>query len=467
MAEGTILLVEDDKLVRLALEAEMQEEGYTVLTAPDALSGLKLECLKDAGVDVVITDLRLPGMDGITFLKEIKKLCPDTQVIVITAYGSVESAVIAMREGASDYLCKPFQYEELSLKLARLMEFRARLQEISHLRRQLEERHYFHNLVGKSAGMRRVFELIETVASDSCAVLIQGETGTGKELVAKALHYSSTRRGKPFVAVNCAALSREVIESELFGHELGAFTGAVRRHRGRFELADGGTLFLDDIDDIPLDIQVKLLRTLEEKEFERIGGEKSLAVDVRIISATKQSLGDMVQAGRFRQDLYYRLRVMAIPLPPLRQRREDIPLFIEHFLRQACTARQIPVKHMHLDALRLLLDYDWPGNVRELENVLEQAVLLSPGEEIDVQALPRDIQTREPSHEVVQLHLAGKERLDLPQIMRTVEGRLVQWALAKAGGNQGRAAELVGIPRTTLRHRLEKEGWNGRQGQEP
>jgi DNA-binding NtrC family response regulator len=207
MAEGTILLVEDDKLVRLALEAEMQEEGYTVLTAPDALSGLKLECLKDAGVDVVITDLRLPGMDGITFLKEIKKLCPDTQVIVITAYGSVESAVIAMREGASDYLCKPFQYEELSLKLARLMEFRARLQEISHLRRQLEERHYFHNLVGKSAGMRRVFELIETVASDNCGVLIQGETGTGKELVAKALHYSSTRRAKPFVAVNCAALS--------------------------------------------------------------------------------------------------------------------------------------------------------------------------------------------------------------------------------------------------------------------
>jgi DNA-binding NtrC family response regulator len=454
MAEGTILLVEDDRLERLALEAELQDEGYTVLTTQTAVNGLA--CLREACVDVVITDLRLPGMDGIAFIKEAKKLCPDTEMIVITAYGSVESAVAAMREGAYDYLCKPFQFEELSLKLKRLMAFHAHREELSQLRRQLEERHYYHNLVGKSAAMRRVFALIEAVAADSCAVLVQGETGTGKELVAKALHYSSPRRAKPFVAVSCAALSREVIESELFGHEQGAFTGAVRRHRGRFELADGGTLFLDDIDDIPFDLQVKLLRTIEEKQFERIGGEKSLTVDVRIISATKRDLGSMVQAGRFRQDLYYRLRVVTIPLPPLRQRREDIPLLIEHFLRRACTARQMPVKRMDHEALRRLLDYDWPGNVRELENVVEQAVLLSPGETIDVQALPWDIHPHKSAEEVVQLHLVGKEHLNLPQILRDVEERLVQWAMAKAGGNQGKAAGLLGIPRTTLRHRLER-----------
>ncbi len=456
MAEGTILLVEDDKLERLTLEAELQDEGYTVLPTPNAFNGLA--SLKDGDVDAVITDLRLPGMVGIAFLKEDRNLCPDVEIIVITAYGSVESAVTAMREGAYDYLCKPFQYEELSLKLKRLMTFRARQMEISQLRRQLEERHYYHNLVGKSAAMQRVFALVDMVAADICGVLIQGETGTGKELVAKALHYNGPRRSRPFVAVSCAALSREVIESELFGHEQGAFTGAMRLHRGRFELAHGGTLFLDDVDDIPLDMQVKLLRTIEEKQFERIGGEKSLTVDVRIISATKQDLSQLVQENRFRQDLYYRLRVVTIPLPPLRQRREDIPLLVEHFLRQACTVREIPVKCLAPEVLRLLLDYDWLGNVRELENVVEQAVLLSSGKEIDVQALPRDMPKHEPSQEMVQLHLAGQERLDLPQILRGVEERLVQWALVQAGGNQGKAAELLGIPRTTLRHRLERQG---------
>ncbi len=454
MTRGTILLVEDDPLERLTLEAELQDEGYTVRTATNATTGL--DCLEGGDVDVVITDLRLPGMDGIAFLQEVNRRRPDTEIIVITAYGSVQSAVTAIRKGAYDYLCKPFQFEELSLKLRRLMTFRARQIEISALRLELAERHRFHHLVGQSASMQRVFRLIETVAQDTCSVLIQGETGTGKELVARALHASSPRRNRPFVAVSCAALSREMIESELFGHEAGAFTGAVRRHRGRFELAHGGTLFLDDVDDIPFGVQVKLLRTLEQKQVERLGGEQSLNVDVRIISATKADLSPLVDDGRFRQDLYYRLRVVSIPLPPLRQRREDIPLLAEHFLQQACTSRHLPMKRLGSDTLRRLLDYLWPGNVRELEHVIEQAVLLSPETEIGVNALPPEFQTRQSSEDVVQLHLADQEQLDLPDILRTVESRLVQWALEKAAGNQGKAATLLGIPRTTLRRRLSR-----------
>lgn len=455
MAEGTILLVEDDRLNRLTLEAELHKEGYTVLTASNAGSGL--ECLKESCIDVAITDLRMPGIfDGLAFRREAKTLVPDLRVIVMIAYGSLESAVTALLEGASAYLFKPFQFRELSLKLTRLMQVSVRLQEISHLPRPLKERHCYHNLVGSSAAMQQAFGLIEKVAEDTCGVLIQGETGSGKEMVAKALHDSSPRRAKPFVAVSCAALSRELIENELFGHEQGAFTGAKWRRRGRFELAHGGTLFLDDVDDVPLDVQVKLLRVLEEKQVERLGAEKSLEVDVRIVSATKKDLNQMVAAGHFRQDLYYRLRVVTIPLPALRQRREDIPMLIEHFLRQACTIRQIPIKCMGPEAMRLLLNHDWPGNVRELENVVVQAVLLSPGEEIEAQALPRELHSRESSPEVVQLHLNGQARVDLSQTLSKVEADMVQWALVKTGGNQTKAAELLRVPRTTLRHLLKR-----------
>ena len=453
MAGETILLVDDDRLERLTLEASLKDEGYRVVSAANAFHGL--ECLHEGGADVVITDLRMPGMDGLTFLKEAKKVCPDTEVVLITAYASVESAVTAMREGAHDYLCKPFRYEELSIRLKRLTEFQAHLREMGNLRRQLEERHHYHNLVGKSAAMQRVFQTIELVAKDICAVLIEGETGTGKELVAKAIHYSGPRKDKPFIEVHCAALSRDVIESELFGHEQGAFTGAVKQHKGRFELADGGSLFLDEVDDIPLDIQVKLLRAIEAKKFERVGGEKSLKVDVRIIAASKSDLSQRVREGRFREDLYYRLRVATVFLPPLRERKEDIPLLAEHFLRRSCASRGIPERRMSREALRVLLGYDWPGNVRQIENTVEQAVLLSPGEEIEAQSLPREIHA-ESNSETVQLNLAGKEKVNLPEILQQVEKQLTSWALARAGGNQARAAELLGIPRTTFRHRLEK-----------
>ncbi len=456
MVDRTVLVVEDDKLERLTLVEQLRDEGYHVLSAAGATEAWAQFQVYKSEIDVVLTDLRMPGMDGMELLQKIKERSPDTQVILLTAYASIESAVGAMKAGAHDYLSKPYRYEELAHKLKRVVAFRDQLREIAFLRGALRGRYAFQNIIGRSPPMQRVFDRIQALAADQCIVLIQGETGTGKELVAKAIHYNSPRQSAPFVAVNCAALSREVIESELFGHERGAFTGALRRHKGRFELAQGGTLFLDELDEIPLDIQVKLLRVIEEKELMRVGGERPIKVDARLVSATKRDLGEMVSEGTFRTDLYYRLEVAKIQLPPLVERREDIPLLVDHFLEEMCKARKISTKRVSAEAMRAFLEHDWPGNVRELENVVEQAVLLAPAGTIEQGDLPARLREERRKNALFRLNLTEREQIDLTALLKQVEEETVFWALSKAGGNQAKAAKLLGIPRTTLRHRLAK-----------
>ncbi|HDI00705.1 MAG TPA: sigma-54-dependent Fis family transcriptional regulator, partial [Firmicutes bacterium] len=358
-----VLLVEDDRVARVPLRDDIAEAGYDVDEAGSAEEALEL--LGKKGYDVVVTDLRMPGMDGIELLERIKAESPDTEVIVITAYGTVRTAVRAMKLGAYEYLTKPFDNEELLLLLERIRRMREVMEENVRLRRRLEERYRLEDMVGKGHKMQEVFRLIRTVASSDSTVLLQGETGTGKELAAHAIHELSPRRDGPFVKVSCAALSRELLESELFGHVKGAFTSAVKDKPGKFELADGGTIFLDEVDDIPLELQVKLLRVLQEREFERVGGTRTIRVDVRVIAATKVDLLERVRRGLFREDLYYRLNVVPIRLPPLRERKEDVPLLMEHFLRKLGAEGRI---EMTPEAMKLLMDYDWPGNVRELEN---------------------------------------------------------------------------------------------------
>ncbi len=450
--KGRILVVDDEKLKRVTLKTQLEDEGYVVETGENAFVGL--EHLRSNSFDVVITDLRMPSMDGLTFLREIKKLSPGTEVIMMTAYGSIENAVEAMKEGAYDYITKPFPYEELSIKLERLMEHREGREEIEALRRKIESQYGYQNLIGRSLPMRMVFEKAEMVADSDVTVLIQGETGTGKEMLANAIHYNSSRRHGPFVKLSCAILNRDILESELFGHEKGAFTGALRRKRGRFELADGGTIFLDDVDDIPFDLQVKLLRVIQEKTFERVGGEQPLKVDVRLICATKKDLLKMVGDGAFREDLYYRLNVVKIELPPLRARGDDVLLLASHFLERLSKEQDRPAKRLSPDVQRILLRYQWPGNVRELQNVIEHGVALSRADTVCVEDLPEYLQRTGTGPEVASLSLNGEQKVNFAEVIRDTEAQLIFWALERAGGNQAKAAELLSIPRTTLRDKL-------------
>jgi DNA-binding NtrC family response regulator len=450
--KGRVLVIDDEKLKRLTLKTQLEDEGYSVEIGENAFVGL--ERLRSGFFDVVITDLRMPSMDGLTFLREIKKLSPETEVIMMTAYGSIENAVAAMKEGAYDYITKPFPYEELSIKLQRLMEHRQGRVQIEALRKKIESQYSYQNLIGRSRAMRTVFEKADTVADSDTTVLLQGETGTGKEMLANAIHYNSHRKHGPFVKLSCAILNREILESELFGHEKGAFTGALRRKRGRFELADHGTIFLDDVDDIPFDLQVKLLRVIQERTFERVGGEQPLKVDVRIICATKKDLQEMVRQGSFREDLYYRLNVVKIELPPLRQRVEDILPLATHFLERLCKARNRPVKSLSPEVQRVLLRYQWPGNVRELENVIEHGVALSHADTIHVEDLPDYLQQASTKKEFLATPLDDQTRIDFNEAVLEVEAQLIYWALERAGGNQAKAAELLSIPRTTLRDKL-------------
>ncbi|NUO05609.1 MAG: sigma-54-dependent Fis family transcriptional regulator, partial [Candidatus Brocadia sinica] len=330
--KSKILIVDDEKLMRVSLEDKLVKEGYAVACLSNAIEGLKV--LQSTNFDAVITDVRLPKIDGIEFLKEIKKLSPDTIVIIMTAYGSIENAVLAMKEGAYDYVTKPFSLEELLIKLRKALKHKDVVAENILLKQQVLSQYGYDNMIGKSDAMKHVFEIINTVSNRDTTILIQGESGTGKELTAGAIHYNSNRRNGPFIKLSCASLNKEILESELFGHEKGSFTGAIKTRRGRFELADGGTIFLDDVDDIPLEMQVKLLRVLQEREFERVGGEETIPVNVRVICATKKDLKKLVQEGRFREDLYYRLHVVTLHLPPLRERKEDIPLLVNYFMKK-------------------------------------------------------------------------------------------------------------------------------------
>lgn len=449
----TILVVDDEKNMRWALEKGLQQAGYRTISAPDGPEGLNL--IDSDGPDLVLLDLKMPKMDGLEVLQLIREQRPELPVIMITAHGSVATAIEAIKAGAYDYISKPFNLEEIQLVIDKALEVRALTEEVAKLRSEVEKKYSFQNIIGKSPKMRAVFDLVERVAGTSASVLIYGESGTGKEMVAKAIHYLSPRRHRPYVQVNCSALPETLLESELFGHEKGAFTGAIARRQGRFELADTGTLLLDEIGELTPSVQVKLLRVLQDRTFERVGGAETIKVDVRMIAATNRDLTQAMAEGRFREDLYYRLNVVPIHLPPLRERVEDIPLLVDHFFKKF--GQNGRAKTLTPEAARRLAEYRWPGNVRELENTIERAVIISRGDRITVEDLPREL--RLPS---VNSH--RRVAFKLPEggaNLEEVERDLIRQAIERTGGNQTQAARLLGITRHTLLYRLEKYGLKG------
>ncbi len=442
-----IMIVEDERILRVSLTDELEEAGYNVEAFENAQDAL--EKLKKKKIDLVLTDIKMPEMDGIQLLEEIKLMRPDTAVIMMTAYGSIDSAVDAMKKGAYDYLNKPFKMDELYMLISRIEEFKRMQEENQQLRAQLETAKG-DVFVGKSEAVQETIKLVNKVAQTDSTVLITGETGTGKELLTQTIQQNSHRKDKPFIPVNCAVLSREIFESELFGHEKGAFTGAKDTRQGRFELADGGTLYLDDVDDIPLDLQVKLLRVLQEREFERVGGSQAIEVDVRVISSTKADLKKLIKEGKFREDLYYRLNVFPIHIKPLRERKEDIPVLIDYFINQQSLQESVRVPD---NVLNRLVEYDWPGNVRELKNIVERLLLLSENGVIKMSSLPAEIYKPEREKQPSQL---GEDSLE--NMVRNYEVGLIQQALEKTNGNKAKAAELLAIPATTLRSKISKLG---------
>jgi two-component system NtrC family response regulator len=444
VAERFILVVDDEEPQRRVLAGFLRKAGYDVeaVGSPDEA----LAVVAARTVDLVLTDLRMPGKTGIELLEAVRGLNPEIPVVVMTAYGTVASAVDAMKRGAADYLGKPVDLDELEVLVARTLERRALVSENKALRAQVESRYRLAGLETSNARMQEAINMAARAAASRATILIHGESGTGKELLARAIHYASPRSRAPLVAVNVAALAETLIESELFGHERGAFTGADREHRGRFELADGGTLFLDEIGDLPRGAQVKLLRVLQEQTFERLGGTKTLKVDVRLVAATHRDLNAMVRSGEFREDLFFRLNVVAITLPPLRERREDVPLLVDHFLRRF--ADEGKPRGISREAMDLLLKHDFPGNVRELENLVHRAVVLARGDTITKADLP--------------LHLGGlkaETKADAGGFAERVmafEKTLIDEALDKAGGVQTRAAAALGMSERHLRYRLKK-----------
>ncbi len=390
---NTILIVDDERNYLLVLEALLSEEGYQVITAEGARRGL--ECIEENDLDVVITDMKMPGMDGMEFMERIQLRQPDLPVIMMTAFGSVEKAVEAMRKGAFDYILKPFKNEVLKLTIGKAIGHHRLIRQNRQLTRELQGKYHFGNIIGKSVQMQRIFDLIEKVAPTKATVLITGDSGTGKELIARAIHYNSPRKNQPFISVNCGALPETLLESELFGHEKGAFSGAVSQRKGRFELAHEGTLFLDEISEMSPPLQVKLLRILQEMEFERVGGSITLKVDVRVVAASNRNLKQDALNGRFRNDLYYRLNVVHVQLPLLRERTDDLPLLTNHFIAKYAKENHQESISISPGAWERILDYHWPGNVRELENVIERAIILSDRHEILVKDLPSEV--REPS----------------------------------------------------------------------
>lgn len=451
---GRVLIVDDEKLMRVSLEKQLRKEGFLVKSMKTAGDALKY--VRNEDYDIVVSDLRLPGLDGIEFLKEIKSISQKTIVIIMTAYGTVESAVTAMREGAFDYICKPFSTDELIIKLERALTYQKATSEVTRLRSEIQELYGQDNIIGKGEAMMKTLGTIKTISDRETTVLIQGESGTGKELIAGALHYNSSRKDGPFIKLSCAALNKEILESELFGHEKGAFTGAIRTKKGKFELSDGGSMFLDDVDDIPIEMQVKLLRVLQEREYERVGGEETISVDVRLICATKVDLAILVKQGKFREDLYYRLNVVAINLPALRERKEDIPLLINYFIEKYSKRLKISRPDISQDTLELLMKYHWPGNVRELENVVEHALVFTSDNKITVQSLPENLKKFESISDKIHLDLQEKDRIDFQDEIAEFERNLIKWAYKKADGNQINMAEILGIPRTTLRNKMIK-----------
>jgi two-component system NtrC family response regulator len=449
----TILVVDDEKNYLLVLSAVLEEEGYEVLTAQGGHEALEIQ--KSSDLDLILTDMKMPAMDGIELLENIKTLDPDLPVIMMTAHGTIDKAVEAMQKGAYSYILKPFDNERLTIYVKKAVSLFQVVKENRQLRETVASQYRFGNFIGKSKPIRDVFEMIRKVAPSNATVLIEGESGTGKELVAKSIHFNSPRRDKSFIAVNCSALAESLLESELFGHEKGAFTGAVARKKGRFELADHGTLFLDEIGELSQNLQVKLLRVLQEKTFELVGGTRPITADIRVIAATNKTLKEEMISGRFRKDLFYRLNVVRIGLPPLKQRKEDIRLLVNHFIDKYAPERKvdIPVKGVDQEVDRLFFDYSWPGNVRELENLIERVMILSPNDTIQVADLPMDF--KDNVHNA--LHLGGiPSDASLYETLATIEKAMIERALKMADNVQAHAAAMLGIGKSGLNQKIKK-----------
>ncbi|MDP2604733.1 MAG: sigma-54 dependent transcriptional regulator [Deltaproteobacteria bacterium] len=448
-----ILVVDDEATQRELVCGYLKKQGFEVLAAPSAERALEL--LRQEPVELILTDQRMPNLSGLELLKAAQAINPETAVIVVTAYGNIETAVEAMKAGAADYLTKPLHLEELLHKIRRIREQCRLYEENRELREALQERHRIEGVIGESGQMLEVISLVGRVAPSEATVLIRGESGTGKELIAKAIHYASPRAARSLVRVNCAALPENLLESELFGHEKGAFTGAIAARKGRFELAEGGTLFLDEIGDLPPHLQAKLLRVLQEREFERVGSSQTVKVNVRILSATHRDLEALMRSGQFREDLYYRLNVVTILLPPLRERRQDLAALMDHFLKLFAAKNGKSIRGFSQEARQSLLRYDYPGNVRELENLIERAVVLSRGDVIGGGDLPLTLEASEEK--------SGHET-QLTAAVEGLERRMIKEALARSGGVQTRAAEDLGMTERALRYKLKKYGL---QGEEP
>ncbi len=444
----SILIVEDEaKMLRL-LQLRLTEDGFTTHTAADAEAGLKL--VHPGAIDLVITDLKLPGMNGLEFLRAVKRVDAAIPVVVMTAYGSVETAVEAMKAGASDYLLKPFSLDEMSLVVNKELATRRLQDENRSLREALGQRYSLQNIVVRSPKMQEVLSTVERVAATNSTVLLGGESGVGKDLIARSIHERSRRHAGPFIKINCTAIPENLLESELFGYEKGAFTGASTSKPGKFELADKGTIFLDEIGDVPPSIQVKLLRVLQEREFERLGGTKTLKVDVRLVAATNRNLRAALEQGTFREDLYYRLNVVPIDIPPLRERKEDIPGLVDHFIARFGRQSSKQITGITPAGMQHLINFHWPGNVRELENIIERAAALASGPVLDVADLYLDVAPP----------AAGSAHAFLPEGMTLEqwEDEMIREALRRADGNKSQAARLLGLSRNALRYRLSKIG---------
>jgi two-component system NtrC family response regulator len=447
----TILIVDDEKNYLVVLEALLGPEGYETVTADNAAAALRL--IRESDLDLVITDMKMPHMSGLELLEASKELKPDLPVIIMTAYGTIEMAVEAMKKQAYDYITKPFKNEELKLTIKKALHNYRLIKENRLLSEALTDRYSYGNIIGKSKPMLKIYDMIRKVAPSKASVLITGPSGTGKELIAKAIHYNSPRKDRPFISINCGALTETLLESEIFGHERGAFTGAVSMKKGRFELADGGTLFFDEVGEMPLPLQVKLLRALQEMEFERVGGTRTIRVDVRVLSASNREIKQDVAEGIFREDLFYRLNVIHIEVPPLSERIEDVRLLVDHFIEKY---RQDGVKEkveLSPETWKALYNHTWPGNIRELENVIERAVVLNPGGIIELEDLPAEFSKK---REEIDVNRFIPANAPLQKTLEQIEEQLIRRALRQCDNIQSHAADMLSITKSLFQHKMKK-----------
>ncbi len=452
MNKLSILLIDDEESILISLKSFLQRRGHIIYTANNGAKGI--EIINENVIDLVLTDYRMPEKNGLEVLEETKQINPNIDVVIITAFGNIDDAVGIMKSGAYDYLTKPIDLDELENMIKRISEKRLLKAENKILKEQLQEKFKINSVISQSREMENVLNIVGRVANSKATVMIRGESGSGKEVIAKAIHFASSRKEKPFVAVNVASLSENLMESELFGHEKGAFTGAISQRKGRFEEANGGTLFIDEVGDIPLSMQVKLLRAVQFGEIQRLGSSNSIKVNVRILAATHRNLEEMIENKEFREDLYYRLNVVSVRLPSLRERRGDIPLLIEHFIKKFSVLNEKEVSGINLDALDKLMKYNYPGNVRELENIIEHSVIFSRDENIALEDLPLQVETSSDKLIIDPRNLDN----EYDEKMKTFESEMIKEALNRTEGNQSAAARILNITERHLRSRLERLG---------